>query len=111
MVTELIVRGGGHLRRAYRYRYIHHVTTLKVLDEADRMLDMGFEPEIKKIFAHLPQPRQTLFFTATWPKSVRALAYTFLRRDSKTVFVRCSCFDGLSFLLHSRSAIKMYGVA
>ena len=61
-----------------------------VLDEADRMLDMGFEPEIKKIFAFLPQPRQTLFFTATWPKSVRALAYTFLRKDCKTVFVGMS---------------------
>ena len=58
-----------------------------VLDEADRMLDMGFEPEIKKIFAFLPQPRQTLFFTATWPKSVRQLAFTFLRKDCKTVFV------------------------
>ena len=61
-----------------------------VLDEADRMLDMGFEPEIKKIFAFLPQPRQCLFFTATWPKSVRQLASTFLRKDAKTVFVGMS---------------------
>jgi ATP-dependent RNA helicase DBP3 len=50
-----------------------------VLDEADRMLDKGFEQDIKDIVAPMPvSRRQTVMFTATWPRSVRDLANTFM---------------------------------
>ncbi|MGY3606348.1 MULTISPECIES: DEAD/DEAH box helicase [unclassified Bradyrhizobium] len=54
-----------------------------VLDEADRMLDMGFINDIRKIVAKLPQKRQTLFFSATMPKDIAELAEAMLRDPAR----------------------------
>jgi ATP-independent RNA helicase DbpA len=53
--------------------------TMLVLDEADRMLDMGFEEALREILATLPRERQTLLFSATWPEAIRDIARSALR--------------------------------
>ena len=58
-----------------------------VLDEADRMLDLGFERDIKRIISQLASPRQTLMFSATWPQEVRNIARDYLNKPVKV----CCC--------------------
>ena len=73
--ADVIVATPGRLLDHFRMPYakLEHLEYL-VLDEADRMLDMGFLPEIKKVLRHLPQKkRQTLFFSATMPAPIAAL--------------------------------------
>jgi len=60
-----------------------------VMDEADRMCDMGFLPDIRRILKYLPGPRQTLFFSATMPAEVKRLADGMLR-DPVTVQIEAS---------------------
>ncbi|KAI8093233.1 P-loop containing nucleoside triphosphate hydrolase protein [Halteromyces radiatus] len=68
-LIDMLESGRTNLRRV----------TYLVLDEADRMLDMGFEPQIRKIVNQIRPDRQTLMWSATWPKSVQQLAESYLK--------------------------------
>ncbi|CAI9274558.1 unnamed protein product [Lactuca saligna] len=74
-------------RRLIRMLESHHTNLRRVnylvLDEVDRMLDMSFEPQMKKIVSQIRQDRQTLYWSATWPKEVEQLAKQFLYNTYK----------------------------
>jgi ATP-dependent RNA helicase DDX5/DBP2 len=61
--------------------------TYLVLDEADRMLDMGFEPQVRKIVGEIREDRQTLLWSATWPKEVASLARDLCREEPVQITV------------------------
>ncbi len=69
-----------HLRRG-TLKFDH--LRILVLDEADLMLDMGFEKEMRQILDHLPRDRQTLLFSATIPRAIEAIAYKYLSNPRK----------------------------
>ena len=78
--VDVIIATPGRLLDHLRapYAKLSHLEYL-VLDEADRMLDMGFLPDIKRILRHVPARRQTLFFSATMPPPIAALTHEMLR--------------------------------
>jgi superfamily II DNA/RNA helicase len=77
--ADICIATPGRLLDFLKENYIKlNEVTYLVLDEADRMLDMGFEPQITKIIEQTRPDRQTAMFSATWPKEVRRLAQNFL---------------------------------
>jgi len=86
--TDVIVATPGRLLDHMRFSYaaLRNLEVL-VLDEADRMLDMGFLPDVRRILRQIPARRQTLFFSATMPPPIASLAREMLR-DPVTIAVQ-----------------------
>jgi ATP-dependent RNA helicase RhlE len=82
--VDILIATPGRLLDLMNQRYVHldHIKML-ILDEADRMLDMGFVHDVKKIIAKVPANRQTLFFSATMPTEIQSLADSILQKPAK----------------------------
>ena len=78
--VDVLIATPGRLLDHFQYPYAK-IAGLEylVLDEADRMLDMGFLPDIRRVLRHLPTPRQTLFFSATMPEPIAKLTREMLK--------------------------------
>lgn len=82
--VEVLIATPGRLLDLMQQGFVHLGNLeIFVLDEADRMLDMGFIHDVRKVIAKLPNQRQTLFFSATMPNEIQKLADTILRNPEK----------------------------
>ncbi|HZJ00441.1 MAG TPA: DEAD/DEAH box helicase [Gemmatimonadaceae bacterium] len=79
-VDVIVATPGRLLDHMERQNVVFDELEVLVLDEADRMLDMGFAPQLNRIVADVPRFRQTLLFSATMPPEVEALARKYLRK-------------------------------
>jgi ATP-dependent RNA helicase RhlE len=81
---DILIATPGRLLDLMNQGFVHlHQLEIFVLDEADRMLDMGFIHDVKKILQKIPAKRQTLFFSATMPPEIQKLADTILSNPVK----------------------------
>jgi len=88
--VEIVVATPGRLNDLISSNVIDvKSVTYLVLDEADRMLDLGFEPEIRKILIDIRPDRQTIMTSATWPAGVRRLVTAYMKNPIR---VSCSCY-------------------
>ena len=87
--VDIIVATPGRLLDHFQYGYAK-LSGLEclVLDEADRMLDMGFLPDIRRVLKHIPKPEQTFFFSATMPPPIETLTRDMLRNPAKIALQR-----------------------
>ncbi|KAK2580130.1 hypothetical protein KPH14_012407 [Odynerus spinipes] len=85
--VQIVIATPGRLNDLVRAKLLDVTSvTYLVLDEADRMLDMGFEPQIRKSLLYVRPDRQTVMTSATWPEGVRRLARSYMQ-DPIQVFV------------------------
>ena len=81
---EILVATPGRLLDLMRQGVVRlNQTEILVLDEADRMLDTGFLPDVRRIAASMPSSRQTMLFSATLPAAISAIAHDLLRNPAK----------------------------
>ena len=123
--VDVVVATPGRLLDLMNQGYVNlSEVEILVLDEADRMLDMGFIPDVRRILKHCPDKRQTLFFSATMPKEVQRLSNHMLHEpeeisvaptgttvdliDQKVFFVeRADKFDLLLHLLEEEDSPRV----
>ncbi len=87
-VDVLIATPGRMLDHFERGKLLLNGIEVMVVDEADRMLDMGFIPDIERIFKLTPMTRQTLFFSATMPPEIQRITDTFLHDPARIAVAR-----------------------
>ncbi|XP_071837210.1 probable ATP-dependent RNA helicase DDX43 isoform X2 [Apostichopus japonicus] len=89
--VEIIIATPGRLNDLIQNQFVNvESVTMLVLDEADRMLDMGFEPQILKILLDVRPDRQTIMTSATWPPGVRRLSQKYMKDP---IFVNVGSLD------------------
>lgn len=85
--VEIVIATPGRLNDLVQANVLNVTSvTYLILDEADRMLDMGFEPQIRKVLVDVRPDRQTVMTSATWPQGVRRLAQSYMK-DPIQIFV------------------------
>jgi ATP-dependent RNA helicase RhlE len=100
-VEVLVATPGRLLDHVQNKTVMFNQVSVLVLDEADRMLDMGFLPDIKRIIALLPGQRQNLLFSATFPDEIRTLAKALLTNPAEVqIAARNAVADLVSHVLH-----------
>lgn len=109
--VDIIVATPGRLMAHIRFDYtnLSEVNCL-ILDEADRMLDMGFLADIMSINSALPKQKQTLMFSATMPAQIRVLAQKILNKPEEINLATSKPAEGIlqaAFVLYERDKIKL----
>jgi len=100
-VEVLVATPGRLLDHVQNKTVMLNQVSVLVLDEGDRMLDMGFLPDIKRIIALLPAQRQNLLFSATFPDEIRTLAKTLLRNPAELqIAARNAAAELVTHVLH-----------